>query len=306
MYTYDISIIIPSRNEIFLSKTIQDILEKARGNFEIIAVLDGAWPVEQKRKHWSTPAIIDDPRVSYLFKPRAQGMRPAINDAEKIARGKYLLKCDGHVMFDEGFDVKLLADIEDDWVVIPRRKRLDAELWAIQDVKKPDVDYEFLSYPDNPADFGGEGLNGRIWTQRILERLDKPEYNIDEDMSFQGSCWFMKRDYFHFLELMDVENYGEFWNEAQEIGFKAWLSGGKVMVNKKTWYAHLHKGKTYGRGYMLDSKWLTKGASYARSWLYAKQKWHKQKYPLTWLIEHFMPVPNWDEEKLKKINERLS
>lgn len=305
MTTGKVSIIIPSRNERFLSKTIIEILAKAQGDIEVIAVLDGYWPKEHKTDHYETPAIVQDPRVIYLHKPQSEGMRPAINYGVAIAKGEYILKCDGHVLFDEGFDVKLKEHCEQNWIVIPRRKRLDAERFAIQDVGKPDIDYEYLSYPDNPADFGGPGLNGRIWTERILERRDNPKYDIDENMSFQGSCWFTTKKYFYYLDLMDTENFGPFWNEAQELGFKTWLSGGKVMINKKTWYAHLHKGKTYGRGYSLDEKWLGQGAEYTRKWLHNKKMWNKQIYPLTWLLEHFMPMPGWTQEKIDDIKSKM-
>lgn len=274
-----VSIIIPSRNEPFLRKTVEDILQKAQGEIEVIVVLDG---------YWDTPP--EDPRVRVLHRGKSHGMRNGITSAAAIARGKYLLKCDAHVMFDEGFDVKLAADCEPDWVVIPRRKRLDAENWCIQDVGKPDIDYEYLSYPDDPNDFGGPGLNGRVWNERAKERKD---ILIDENMSFQGSCWFMHKDYFNFLELMDEENYGTFSNEAQEIGLKAWLSGGKVMTNKKTWYAHLHKGKKMGRGYFLDKRTVEKGAAYTRKWMNEFPVWHKQKYSLLWLIRRFKNVPGW-------------
>lgn len=282
-----VSIVIPSRNEQFLPRTVEDLLAKAEGDIEIIVVLDGYWP---------DPLPPDDPRVILIHRSTPRGMRPATNSAVAIAKGDYILKADAHCMFDEGFDVKLSADCEKNWVVIPRRKRLDAENWCIQDVGKPDIDYNYLSFPDNPADYGGAGLNGRIWTAKALEKTD-PQYDIDEELSFQGSCWFMPRDYFHYLELMDTENWGPFWNEAQEIGFKSWLSGGKVMRNKKTFYAHLHKGKKYGRGYKMDGSWAKQGASYANRWLLEDKMWHKQKYPLTWLIEKFMPMPTWPEDR---------
>lgn len=290
-----VSIVIPSRNEQFLNNTIEDLLIKAQGDIEIIVNLDG---------YWHDP-IIDDPRVRYIHKGTAQGMRQGINSCVAISRGEYIMKIDAHCMVDEGFDVKLVADCEPNWVVIPRRKRLDAEKWEIQDVGKPDVDYNYLSFPDDPADFGGAGLNGRIWTQKALDRTD-PKYDIDEELSFQGSCWFMPKQHFIDMELMDHENWGAFWNEAQEIGFKTWLSGGKVMRNKKTWYAHLHKGKKYGRGYNMPNSWAEKGASYANQWLVNDNMWHKQKYPLSWLIERFMPMPTWPDdwkteiEKVKK------
>ena len=40
--------------------------------------------------------------------------------------------------------------------------------------------------------------------------------------------------------------------EAEEIGLTTWLSGGRVVTNKNTWYAHLFKGKELGRGYFLS------------------------------------------------------
>jgi glycosyltransferase involved in cell wall biosynthesis len=287
-----VSIVIPARNEKYLNPTIEELLKNARGEIEIIVNLDGYWP----------DPIIGDPRVRYIHKGEAQGMRAGINSAVAIARGKYIMKIDGHCMVDEGYDVKLVADCEPNWVVIPRRKRLDAENWCIQDVGKPDVDYNYLSFPDNPADFGGPGLNGRIWTQKIVDRRD-PKYDIDEELSFQGSCWFMHRDHFYDMELMDDENWGPFWNEAQELGFKTWLSGGKVMRNKKTWYAHLHKGKKEGRGYSMPNSWAVKGATYANEWLYKDKVWHKQIYPLSWLIERFMPMPTWPENWKEKLDE---
>jgi len=290
-----VSVIIPSRNERFLAPTIADVLEKATGDIEIIAVLDGYWP---------DPQLPDYDNLILIHRGAPRGMRPAINAAAAIAKGDYLMKCDAHCMFGEGFDEILKADCEDDWIVIPRRKRLDAENWCIQDVGKPDVDYNYLSFPDNPSDFGGPGLNGRIWTAKALERTD-PKYDIDEELSFQGSCWFAPRDYFYYLELMDDENWGPFWNEAQELGFKSWLSGGKVMRNKKTFYAHIHKGRKYGRGYRMDSSWAKQGATYANRWLREDKMWHKQKYPLTWLIERFMPMPTWPTNWREQIAEVL-
>ena len=278
-----VSVVIPSRNERFLPQTVEDVLSKARGDVEVIATLDGYWP---------NPPLKDDPRLVLIHRSLPQGMRPGINAAVAVAKGDYIFKLDAHCMVDEGFDVKLSAECDDDWVVVPRRKRLDAENWQIQDVGKPDVDYEYLSYPDNPADFGGPGLNGRIWTERILARKD---ILIDENLSFQGSAWFMKRDYFYRLELMDADNYGTFWNEAQEIGFKCWLSGGKVMTNKRTFVCHLHKGKKYGRGYMLDNREAAKGAAFAKRWI-TNEAWPKQTLPFDWLIERFWPIPTWRED----------
>ncbi len=285
-----LSIIIPSRNEKFLQKTIDHVLLKARGEIEVIVSLDGYWP---------NPQLTDHPAMKIVHSGEAMGVRHAINAGVAASKGEYIMKLDAHCMVDEGFDIKLTADLMPDWVVIPRRKRLDADNWCLRDVGKPDVDYEYLSFPEDPKDWGGPGLNGKIWPDRGRQRA---HLQIDEQMSFQGSCYVMYRSYFDFLELMNRDQYGPFANEAQEIGMKAWLSGGKVMVNKKTWYAHLHKGKVHGRGYFMPKSWFTIGSSYTKKWMLpVGTAWHKQTIPLSWLIEHFMPCPSWDEAKLARL-----
>lgn len=278
-----LSVIIPSRNEIFLGKTILDILAKAKGDIEVIAVLDGYWP--------ATSTIIENPKVSYVHLSAPKGMRNAINTGVAIAKGKFLLKCDAHCMFEEGFDTTLIADCENDWVVVPRRKRLDVLTWTVKNEKKPDVDYEYLSYPGSRGDWT-EGLHGRVWDARAGERAG---ILIDDNMSAQGSCWLMEKEYFHKLELEDDMNYGTFNHEFQEIGLKCWLSGGRVVTNKKTWYAHLHKNKAAGgRGYHLPDEQLEKGTAYTNKWL-TDSAWHKQTKPFNWIIEKFWPVPTWPE-----------
>lgn len=296
MQTPKVSIIIPSRNEIFLQKTVEDLLAKAEGEIEIICILDGYWPDP-------IDPFLADKRIRLIHKGTPKGMRAGINSAAAVAKGEYLLKIDAHCMVEPGYDVILSKHYVPQSIMIPRRGRLDAENWKPQDVGKPDIDYEFLSYPDNPTDFGGPSMNGRVWTERILDRKD-PKYDIDEMPASQGSCWFMSKDYFNELELMDEENYGTFWCESQELAFKCILSGGKYMVNKKTKYYHLHKGKKYGRGYNLPNPEIKKARNYVMKAFEGEKVWPKQQYPLSYLIEKFMPMPTWDDEKLQALKER--
>lgn len=289
-----LSIIIPSANEPFLNKTIEDLLIKADEEIEIIVSLD---------KHWPSP-ILGDERVKYVHSGNSRGMRSTINSGVAIAQGDFLMKADAHCMFDQGFDSVLKKNCEKNWVVVPRRKRLDPYKWELTELNKPPVDYEYLSFPDNPHDFGGASLHGRKWNQRTVERMDKEEFMIDDLMSAQGSCFFMHRDYFHELELEDEENYGTFTQEFQEIGLKCWLSGGRVVVNKNTWYAHWHKGKTpegkTQRGYFLDVKQLQKGARYINKWI-DNAAWHKQTLPFSSMIEKFWPIPDWPSDWKEKL-----
>lgn len=303
-----VSVIIPSRNEQFLYKTVKDLLAKAKGPIEVIVVLDGYWTPPEE--------IISDKRVVYLHHGAPRGMRACINEGANIAHGEYLMKSDGHCMYDEGFDEKLKAGVPeyvkrleldekwmeyeggDNWIVIPRRHRLDAENWVLQEVGKPPVDYEYLS------SFDDLGVKGNVWNERTKERMDKLEYMIDENMSFQGSCWFMTRH--HYLDRlggMSEVGYGTFVREAQEIGLKTWLGGGRVYINKHTWYAHLHKGKTYGRGYFLDKLKMIEGNKYCDDFWY-NNRWEGAKYDLAWLIERFSPVPTWTPELIDKVRRK--
>jgi len=278
-----ISVLIPSRNEQFLAPTIKSLFEKAAGDIEVVVHLDGYWP---------DPPLEDDKRLVLVHSGKSVGMRAGINKVAAVARGKYIMKLDGHCLLDEGFDEKLAAECDDDWVVIPRRKRLDAENWCIQESRKPDIDACYLGFPDDAKGWGGAGMNGKPWNARMRERED---VLLDDEMTFQGSCWFLHKKYFEYLELMDEECYGSFGKEPQELGLKSWLSGGQVKRNKRTWYAHLRKGKQYGRGYRLDTADFYKATRYTNRWC-LNQAWHKQTRPFKWLIDHFAPVPEWDKK----------
>jgi len=273
MYDMSTSIIIPSRNEPYLQPTIKDLLDKATGEIEIIAVLEGYWPPIEE--------IVDDPRVTYIHFSKPRGMRGAINAGVSIAKYDYLLKIDAHCIVGTGYDQTLEADCEYDWIVVPRRYALDVKKWDIEersDNKYP-IDYMYLN----------KELHGSPWTEKNIdpELKKKP---IDDLMSSQGSCWFMKKTYFHWLELMDEENYGSFASEFQELGLKCWLSGGKVKVNKNTWYAHWHK--TEGRGYSLNRKEGDKAIEFTNKWL-TQKNWRKQKRDFQWLLDKFGEVPTW-------------
>lgn len=273
-----VSVLVPSRNERFLPQTIADVLRNATGEIEVIAVLDG----------YDAP-LPDDPRLIVLRRPVSLGMRAAINSAAAIARGKYLLKCDAHCAFQEGFDEVLKADCDDNWIVIPRRDRLDAENWTLQQTGKPPVDLHYLSCPITNRD--GYSMHGVIWPERDKILLHE---SLSDTMSFQGSCWFMSRRHFDWLGGMSEVGYGTFCQEPQEIGNKTWLGGGRVVVNKRTTYLHLHKGKQYGRGYHQDRGEIIRGHTWAGHY-WMNNQWPAHIHDIEWLVDKFAPVPTWPE-----------
>ena len=290
----DVSVIIPSRAPQYLQKTVDDLLKKSETDIEIIVVLDGYWP---------DPPVHDNKRVKLLHHGTVHdhfGMRESINRGIRISRGKYLMKTDEHCMFEQGFDKKLIADCEADWLVIPRRERLDAEKWELIKDGRPAVDYMHITYPyERPYDRRCGLYGGGIDKQRTKDRAD---VLIDDVMAFQGSCYFLHRKYWdQIIGHLETENYGTFNHEAQEVGFKVWLSGGRVVVNKKTWYAHYHKGKN-GKGYNFSTEQYRrheldkeKARRYCLDfWL--KNKWDRRVHDFEWLVDKFWPVPGWPQD----------
>lgn len=291
-----LSIIISSRVDQYLQKTVDDLLSKAEGDVEVIVVLDGIWP---------DPMLKDDPRVIIVHQGELHnnyGMRAAINAGIRVSSGKYIMKVDEHVMMDQGYDAKLIADCQDDTLVIPRRKRLDADSWEIIRDGRPDIDYMYIEYPyAKPLD-KTQGLHGAEW-----KRPGREDILIDDTPTMQGSCWFIKRSYFDKLlpNGMDDTNYGTFTQEAQELSCAVWLSGGRCIVNKKTWYAHLHKGKK-GKGYGFTTtqykkhaEGMEKGRLYCiNKWLYTKDYLHDWDWFVT---KMFKDMPGWSEDWKQRV-----
>jgi glycosyltransferase involved in cell wall biosynthesis len=299
-----VSIVIPSRNEYFLNKTIDDLLSKARGEIEIIVVLDGMWQ-----------EVREDPRVKVIHHGGVHdnfGLRDSVNRGMDMAQGEYVMKADGHTMWDEGFDLKLIEDCEDNWVVIPRRYRLEPESWTLVEDGRPPIDYMFIAYPyERPFD-ATCGLHGDIWKAAYNERRD---LLIDDLMTMQGSAYFMKKTHWEWLGGLDDTFYGPFTHEAQEISNKTWLGGGRVIVNKKTWYAHLHKGKKYGTGYGFSTaQWANwkRLHEQGRVWCidhWVNNKWEDRMHDWEWLINKFWNftsegrIPTWPDDWKTKIIE---
>ncbi|MDO8571496.1 MAG: glycosyltransferase [bacterium] len=258
-----LSIIIPSYGDSYLQRTIDDIREHARGDIEIIAVLDG----------YTDDSVTGADLV--VRNEKRMGLRYGVNAGVAASHGEYLLKCDEHCMFGEGFDVTLLADIEDNWVVIPRRYKLDTDRWVICENDSRPIDYEKIAL-DRPDKICGQQVSGR--EKRRAHIL------MDETMLFQGSCWVMSRTHWDFLGELQEEGYGTFAQEPVEIALKTWLSGGRVITNKKTWYAHQHR--RFGRVHSANKAEVRAGNAYSRDF-WVNNKWDKRIHDLEWLIERF-------------------
>ena len=289
--TPDLSIIIPSRDCEFASKTVDDIFAKAKGTIEVLIMLDGYWP---------DPPLKDHPNLTIVHKGKALGMRDSINRGVALSKGRYILKCDDHTSFAEGFDEILKKDCEENWISIPSRYSLDPIKW--ERTRGP-IQYMYLTFPYDHHELFGTGFHGAKWhgpkglegSYWHLENERRRGPKIDDLMIFQGSCYFMTRKHWDFIEGLDEENHYIMYDEAIELDFKTLLSGGRVIINKNTWYAHLHKGATYKRDFHLSKRHKIMSEVYNTDY-WMNNKWPKQTRPLRWLIEHFSPLDGWPED----------
>jgi len=324
---YDLSILIPARNEMFLARTIQDIIENSGETTEIIAVLDG---------QSTNPPIPQYERVNLIYVPEAVGQRAAQNLACKLSKAKYVMKVDAHCSFDKGFDRKMLEgfkEVGDDVTMVPIMRNLWAFDWKCMKCGKKwyqgptptkcqETNLKNTGKPCESTKFSRKMMwvgksnpqstsycfNAEPHFQYFREYTKRPEYKKDleekgftETMSLQGSCFMSTRKKYWELELCD-ENFGNWGNQGIEVAAKTWLSGGRVLVNHRTWYAHMFRtqGGDFGFPWPASGNDIQKTKNIIKD-LFWNNKWTKQKYPLSWLIEKFWPVSGWTEEDLNKL-----
>lgn len=304
---YDLSILIPARNEMFLKRTIQDIFENSREKTEVIVVLDGAWP--------SDP-IPDHPRLTIIYHPESVGQRAATNEAARLSNAKYLMKVDAHCAFDEDFDTKMLNDMKDDWTMIPAMRNLHVFDWVCQNGhrryqspsgvckicgEKTTMDVVWMAKP-NPESTSYR-FDADLHFQYWREYKSRQKGKLVETMSAQGSCFMLTRDKYFELNICD-ECHGSWGQQGTEVACKTWLSGGTLVVNKNTWYAHLFRTQGGDFGFPYPNPGIEKAREYSRNlWFY--NKYEKQIYPLSWLIEKFNPIPGWHDIKDNSVFEKI-
>lgn len=318
----EISILIPARNEMFLARTVEDILQHIEADTEIIAVLDG---------QWADPGIPQHERVNIIYVPESIGQRAATNMACRLSKAKYVIKVDAHCSFDQGFDRKMLEAFKetgDNVTMVPTMRNLWAFDWKCMKCGKKwyqgptptkcaETNFKGTGQPCDGKNFkrkmmwiGKERPQSNSYCfdkephfQYFNEFTKRPEGQgeITESMSLQGSFFMLTREKYWELNICD-ESFGSWGNQGIEVAVKTWLSGGRVLVNRKTWYAHMFRtqGGDFGFPYLQSGHEVQKTKSKVKNILF-NGSWPKQKKPISWLIEKFWPVPGWTEEDLKNL-----
>jgi len=306
----ELSVIIAAREEEFLQNTIDNVLKNMRGDTEIIVILDGYWPDKGIKVH---------PKVTIVHHEESIGQRAAVNEGAKTSQAKYIMKLDAHCAVDKAFDLKLMKDCEYDWTVIPRMYNLWAFDWKCHKCGKRT--YQAEGKPTKCEDCGTTDKFKKkiVWKakknptsdfmrfdsnmkfQYWREYKDRPEAQGDicDLMSAIGACFFMHRERFWDLGGMDEES-GSWGQFGTEIACKSHLSGGRHVVNKKTWFAHMFRtssAKGFGFPYKISGRQVAKARERSK-YLWLGNNWDKAVHDLDWLIAKFSPVPDWDDAKI--------
>ena len=249
-----LSVVIPSYKDPMLHKTIDSLLKNSGlgDQLEIIPVLDGYWP--------ETP-IIEDDRVRVVHLGSNGGMRNAINSGVRVARGEFIMRLDEHCTFGDRYDLILTSQCEPNQMMTATRYYLDPIKWEVMDL--PPMQHEKLVIQNV-----GEGVQkfaGVRWRSRDEEMKDVP---ISETLAMQGSCWITPRKWFNeVIGELQTEGYGPLIQDSVEATFKTWKAGGKLMLNKNTWFAHKHRSfaRTHNNGTKETPANCDAGYTYALS-----------------------------------------
>ena len=323
----DLSVCIPARNEEFLALTVQDVIQHARADTEVIVVMDG---------YWADPPVPDHPRVIVLHEPVSIGQRAATNKAVQVASGKWVMKLDAHCSMEENFDAVLLADAQEHWTTLPVMQNLHAYDWVCEkghhiyqgpvgpcrwpEQKRGQSDAEYALIPRCQLPTHKEIMWDRkagpnSWTYRFdtephfqywgeLKKRPRIAPDFCETMSLQGSCFMIRRDRYLALNLCD-ETWGSWGSQGIEVAVKSWLSGGQVVVNLKTHYGHMFRTqKGFRHPYPLSEGQVEFAKAQARK-LFISDFPGKIR-PFSWLLEHFWPIPGWEIEDLERIKDAES
>lgn len=320
---YDLSILIPARNEMFISNTVEDLLKKKRGLTQIIVGLDGV----------QDTTIPKHPDVLVVFASHSLGQRGMTNTLARLSTAKYLAKTDAHCSFDEGFDVKLMDAMKghDNWTVVPTMKNLHAFDWKCMKCGKKTYQGPTPGTPKGIMQCEDCGNKDYDTFKRKILWYAKPSPNstsycfdpephfqyfadfkkrqegqgdITPTMSLQGSFFMLTRDKYWELNISDEKTFGSWGSQGIEVACKTWLSGGEVMCVQKTWYAHMFRtqGGDFSFPYHQAQSQVNEAKAKAKQ-IFFENRFEGQIHPLSWLVEKFWPVYGWTDEDLKKLKE---
>lgn len=214
----DVSIIIPCKNEVSNLKWTVDSIIKSKNSlsFEIIVVDDKS---EDKSSEFLESNLSKNiyKRVT-LIKTNNVGAAVARNIGAKSAKGKYLFFCDAHVKVPDKWIDKLVNTL----------KMCNADLIA-----------PYIADMSNPLLVGC----GQTWTKELSIQWLLDKLNEGSEIPIACGCTFgITKEAFDKIE--GFNNLFQVWGkEDEELCFKAWLYGYKIVISSNVIVRHLFRKK---------------------------------------------------------------
>jgi len=265
-----VAVIIPSRNEPYLVKTVIDLIENALGEIEIWVVLD-AWDNDINKQIPEIKALKkQDSRINIIENEVPKGLRWGMNKPASITDAKYVFKVDAHMSFSFGYDLALKNHCDEKTVCIPRLRSLHPETWTPGN--------RFLDYTRFTRDF------------KMAYWMDFDKRTADNDtpeiLCAVGCSWFCETQWWKDIGGQD-ESLGLWGQSWIEVGLKTWFNGGRQILVKSAINNHYFRKKF---PYKLNGNHVKKTKEDT------KNLW-KDHPKLDWLLDKFNPVPGWHDVK---------
>jgi len=257
-----VTVIIPCYMEQtwMVQRTVDSLLENARGPIEIYVVYDG-----ECGEH------IGGATVHRLA--NRVGQRVITNMVAGQTTGKYIMRMDGHCLMSPDWDARMKESCVDGTLVTTCFDTLD------KDFNKVGQDNAFVKlFPTMREKFG------RNW-KSIPERQTE-----EETMTITGTAFMMNRSDFYRLGGHDI-SLGVFGGIGAEWALKFWLTGGRVIIRTDVVCYHHFRFKTPYEVNVIKQEWAY-GDLY-RQFVKGENKMCTR--PFEWLLLHFSNWVKWPE-----------
>ena len=203
-----------------------------------------------------------------------------LNQLCRLSKAKYVMKLDAHCSMDEGFVcVKMIdafKELGDNVTIIPAMYNFHVFDWKCNKCgnrwymgapphhcQKSGTDGNKPEHINNDCDNTKDFSRRLVWKPRWNKRTEfwmfdsephfqyfnsyrkRPEFQTElaETMSLIGACFMLTRDKWWELNVCD-ESFGSWGSQGVQLSCLTWLTGGRLITNKRTWFAHLFRTQT--------------------------------------------------------------
>jgi glycosyltransferase involved in cell wall biosynthesis len=256
-----VSVLIPTINDPYLFRTIDEVTKTASDELEFIIINDGGADFQ----------IESEMDITILKNPKIFGRRISLNRAAKIASGNYLFILDAHCKMSQDWDIKLAESARDKNIAYAVIRDIFPDTWEYR-----------------PGWYGHVYID-KEYTEKWWRRKDPEFCDVEEEsIAFTGCAWMIKKDRYWELGGYD-ESLGPYGWDGPEWALKNLKNGGKVILRTDVICGHIFG--TNDGGKLYPCKMIPK-----EDYVYYMKRHYETFMPE--LIAHFGEVPDWTEKKI--------